>query len=86
MVKLDDLVFYHFLSIDVLLHKNQNASFDLHSFLFEKVMTSPNYLHVYIQLNHNKISIHIYWNTSRIFIYIIQASFIPANKPCMKLL
>lgn len=58
MVKLDDLVFYHFLSIDVLLHKNQNASFDLRSFLFEKVMTSPNYL--YIQLNHNKISIHIY--------------------------
>lgn len=85
MVKLDDLVFYHFfLSIDVLLHKNQNASFDLRSFLFEKVMTSPNYL--YIQLNHNKISIHIYWNTSRIFIYIIQASFIPANIPCMKLL
>lgn len=63
MVKLDDLVFYHFFinrCTHVLLHKNQNASFDLHSFLFEKVMTSPNYLHVYIQLNHNKISIHIY--------------------------
>lgn len=61
MVKLDDLVFYHFFinrCTHVLLHKNQNASFDLHSFPFEKVMNSPNYL--YIQLNHNKISIHIY--------------------------